>query len=193
MLLETLSYISRENLLKLLAVFKLVIKHQRKIIKLKRTIFETLVLERSGFNWRRRRMWVEYAVGLLKGTPGHTQGLSGAWSWLVIVSNFTSQFETPLHSLLQVSLECLCTVIEGIVSLCVLEREQSLRGKGLSWENHAGDRKRKPISTATNSPTTGFPRGKKRVTDAACLKNGCRAVCLSRHIFTAQDYLSPKS
>lgn len=122
-------------------------------------------------------MWVEPVVGLLKGTPGHTQGLSGVWSWLVIVSNFTSQFETPLHSLLQVSHECLWTIIEVIVSLCVLEREQLLREKWLSWENRAGDSKRK--TTATNIPRTGFLRGKKKIADAACLKSGCRAVCLS--------------
>jgi hypothetical protein len=74
-------------------------------------------------------MWVEPVVGILKGTPGHFEGLSGARFWLVIVSNFTSQFETPLHSLLQVSHECLSTIIEVIVSLCVLEGEQLLKGK----------------------------------------------------------------
>jgi hypothetical protein len=52
-------------------------------------------------------MEVETVVEILKGTLGHTQGLSGAWCWLVTVSNFTSQFEILLHSLLQVYGECL--------------------------------------------------------------------------------------
>jgi hypothetical protein len=50
MLLETWSYIFRGDLLKCLAVFKLVIKHQRKIIKLKWAISEKLQLEESRFN-----------------------------------------------------------------------------------------------------------------------------------------------
>lgn len=143
-------------------------------------------------------MWVEPVVGILKGTPGHIQGLSGARCWLVIVSNFTSQFETPLHSLLQVSHECLWTIIEVIVSLCVLEGEQLLRGKLLSWENHAGDRRRKTASIATNSLTTSFLRGKKSY--KCCLSEGrmqwrCAWVLEEglRHVFPEQHYHFAKS
>lgn len=118
---------------------------------------------------------METIVEILEGLPGFTQGLTHAWCWLVIVSDFTSQLETLLRSLVQVYHECLWAMTEAI-SLHIHEWKELLRAKDCSevtgQETEAGGKRvvweAKAISTAmTTISTEGFLRGNE------CVINGC--------------------